>query len=325
MRTLEFSRFALCISIAGALLSGCVSGSSMPIAADSTINGTSGLKHHQTFGYTGNRQTFVVPTGVTRLSVVARGAQGGGQRAPRSNSPSGFPGRIFAVIRVHPGDKLYVFVGGSPGSSGQGGGFNGGGVGGTAGSGSGVGHGGGGASDVRERSDSLNDRIIVAAGGGGAGSCYLQAQCRVPGGNGGGLDGKSGGSYGNGISGKAGGGGTQSTGGSGGSGGRDIQRGGDGTPGGDGAIELGGNGGNGAPPGSGSYYDAGYPGGGGGGGYYGGGGGGGSAATGNGSYIGSQGAGGGGGSSYVESSAIKSRMWSAWKSNGDGLVVFSWN
>src|SRR5580700_7705091 len=217
MRTLEFSRFALCISIAGALLSGCVSGSSMPIAADSTINGTSGLKHHQTFGYTGNRQTFVVPTGVTRLSVVARGAQRGGQRAPRSDSPSGFPGRIFAVIRVHPGDKLYVFVGGSPGSSGQGGGFNGGGVGGTAGSGSGVGHGGGGASDVRERSDSLNDRIIVAAGGGGAGSCYLQAQCRVPGGNGGGLDGKSGGSYGNGISGKAGGGGTQSTGGSGGS------------------------------------------------------------------------------------------------------------
>jgi hypothetical protein len=45
----------------------------------------------------------------------------------------------------------------------------------------------------------------------------------------------------------------------------------------------------------------------------------------NGSYIGSQGAGGGGGSSYVEPSAIKSRMWSAWKSNGDGLVVFSWN
>src|SRR5580692_2852042 len=162
MRAFELRRSALSTSVAAALLSACGGGSSVPIAADSTMHSASGLNHHQTFSYTGGVQTFIVPAGVTRLTVVARGGvgEGGGQV-----SFAGFPGRIYAIIPVRPGEKLYVVVG----ASARDGGFNGGGRGGYGG-GRGsyyTGSGGGGASDVRVSGDKRKDRIIVAAGGGG--------------------------------------------------------------------------------------------------------------------------------------------------------------
>jgi hypothetical protein len=312
MRDFELSRAALSITLAGALLSACGGGSSVPVVAGNTFSGATGSKHHQTFAYTGTKQTFIVPAGITRLTVIARGGEGAGRFVHGSGTP-GFPGRVYAVIRVHSGDKLYVFVAGGASD----GGFNGGGAGAGRGGGGG---GGGGAADVRVGGDTLKDRIIVAAGGGGFGGCDLY--CYASGGDGGGLNGQKGFGF-SGISGGGGGGGTQSAGGLGGAGGVGQQSSGDGQPGGNGALGLGGNGGAGGQS-TGTGY-AGIAGGGGGGGYYGGGGGGGSASI-PGSSLDIGGGGGGGGSSYVEPSAITSRMWTGWVATGkgDGQVIFSW-
>ena len=323
MRAFEFSRYALSISLAAALLSACAlrqAQDDIPITAtsngtyDSAIGDAGSLKNRKTFDYTGKKQTFIVPAGVTKLTVIARGGEGGGiSYYPSGNAP-GFPGRVYAVIRVNPGDKLIVFVGGS----GTHGGFNGGGAGGAPGSEKYMGNPGGGASDVRIGGNTLADRAIVAAGGGGGGEA-INAYGYGYGGNGGGLDGESGGGNGSYSDGAGGAGGTQSEGGSGGAGGVDDYGSyGNGQSGGNGALGLGGSGGNGGP-----YCEA-AGGGGGGGGYYGGGGGGGG-ATSYFCYRSGQSGGGGGGSSYVEPSAIKSRMWTGWKTKGDGRVTFSWN
>jgi len=302
-------RLGLIVVAATMLLTGC-GGSAVPLRADDYPATKSGaVKGNQTFDYTGKEQTFVVPAGVKQLTVSVRGGQGGGFSAPPSYAPGGFPGRVYAVIPVRPGDKLYVFVGGR----GAHGGFNGGGAAGIKGDGSGSGYDGGGGSDVRMGGDALKDRIIVAAGGGGAGLAFNYDY--DPGGDGGGLTGKSGGTHGT-YSGGGGGGGTQSVGGAG------DPSSGDGLPGAHGALGLGGSGGDGGP-GTTSGYNYGLPGGGGGGGYYGGGGGGGSDATRK-YYDQSQGGGGGGGSSYIEPNAITSRTWTGWRDNGDGRVVFSW-
>jgi hypothetical protein len=219
----------------------------------------------QPFYYTGGVQNFIVPNGVTSITIQAFGAQGGagvvsgvgGLRAGANG------GSVTATISVTPGQTLYIYVGGQGTDAarytGGAGGFNGGG---SGGNGYEVGGGGGGgASDVRQGIDDLGDRVVVAGGGGGAG-----------GGNNGGSGGKGGNTVGqSGFNGdgSTGGGGGSGSGGTGGSnGGQDGQEG------------MGGSGG--------QADDAG--GGGGGGGYYGGGGGG-SAPNG--------GAGGGGGSSFV--------------------------
>lgn len=311
MRALAFIGRGFGIVAAAGVLCAC-SVTSIPSDAGSGTNSSQPLNNNKTFFYTGKKQKFVVPAGVTQLTVVARGGQGGGTYIYPSEDAPGYPARVYAVIPVQPGEKLVVRVGGS----GAHGGFNGGGMG--AGSGTYAGNVGGGASDVRAGGDSLANRIIVAAGGGGAGIA-VDAYSFGFGGNGGGVAGKTGGNgpaYGDG---KGGAGGSQSEGGAGGAGGQDYSRsylGGD--PGSAGALGVGGAGGKAA-----SYPFSGN-GGGGGGGYYGGGGGGGGAGNYSDRYDG-DGGGGGGGSSYVESSAIKSRMWNGWKREGDGLVVFSWN
>jgi hypothetical protein len=141
---------------------------------------TSGQK--QRFIYTGKEATFVVPSGVTALTIVADGAQGGGDTQGHYSEPPGLGGRMSAVVPVRPGEKLYVFVGGE--GAYQHGGYNGGGEGGS--SEYGKGYYGGGASDVREGGDALRDRILVAGGGGGAGGGYYDSG---GGGAGGGLTG----------------------------------------------------------------------------------------------------------------------------------------
>ena len=168
-----------------------------------------------TFIFTGTEQLYMVPAGVTSVSVVATGAPGGkGIDGTSGVGGSGGSGAVAAgELAVAPGETLYVEVGGVgiDGGFGGAGGFNGGGAGGFGG-------GGGGASDVRTCSiaagscpaavvDSLHSRLLVAAGGGGGGSAYGT----VSGGNGGaggivnGNDGVSGTSF------KSGGGGRGAT------------------------------------------------------------------------------------------------------------------
>jgi hypothetical protein len=148
------------------------------------------------FGYTGGQQTFVVPAGVTSVTIEAWGAQGG-------DGTGGLGGYSTGTLSVSPGQTLFIYVGGQ-GATNQSGGFNGGGTGGVDTNPSGTnGSGGGGASDVRAGGNGLGNRVIIAGGGGG----------RAPtgaGANGGGASGLDAVDY---ITGFGGHGGTQSAGG----------------------------------------------------------------------------------------------------------------
>jgi hypothetical protein len=311
MKSLDFSRYALCGCVAVAMLSACganagSSGATPPVSAAGE-----GFPYHKTFNYTGAEQMFIVPSGVKKIKVIAVGAQGGG-------SVQGFGGRVYAIIPVRPGERLAVFVGGV--GSLPGGGFNGGADGGkTYGNGS-SGAGGGGASDLRQGGDGLADRILVVGGGGGTGGAASREPGEAGGKGGGSIagNGESTGCYSGLCGGGGGSGGTQTSGGSGGESG--YGSGYSGGPGAQGSLGQGGAGGDG-----GRYYygETGTPGGGGGGGYYGGGG-----AGGGGSYYFTWtiGGGGGGGSSYIEPNAYAYRSWQGWKEihTANGLVVISW-
>ncbi len=139
----------------------------------------------QTFNFTGGMQTFTVPVGVTTVTIVADGAQGG-----TSSGAGGQGGRATGDLVVVPGQILNVFVGGAgAGGPAAAGGFNGGGNGFFSSNGTGAG--GGGASDVRVGGTALANRVIV--GGGGAGGS------QGAGGAGGGLVGSQGSTNGNGV------------------------------------------------------------------------------------------------------------------------------
>ncbi len=248
-----------------------------PVAAQSPTGS-------QTFNFTGAEQQFIVPLGVTAVTILASGAQGS------SNDSTAMGGIIQATIPVTPGETLYVYVGGQGAITS--GGFNGGGAGGTGGV---IGSGGGGASDVRQGGNGLTNRVVVAGGGGG--------RC---------LDGPGGhGGYPNGqgsIGGpQSGGGGTQTSGGTGGTGNNGGANGAAGT------LGTGGMGGAGPAVGSG--------GGGGGGGYYGGGGGGG---DGDNNDTSDGDGGGGGGSGYVIPTATNVSATTTGGNLGDGQVIISW-
>ncbi|MEZ4899694.1 MAG: glycine rich domain-containing protein, partial [Saprospiraceae bacterium] len=275
----------------------------------------------QVFNYTGGVQNFIVPTGITSVTIKAWGAEGGDVIDRFDNSSGGLGGFVQGNLAVTEGQTLYVYVGGMGNTNGSGG-YNGGGNGGSGQAGSGcsggAGGGGGGASDVRVGGAVLADRVAVAAGGGGSGRDYCNGSCQPCGCSGGG--GGAGGM--NGSNGQAaydcgfnypgmginyGGGASQV---SGGAAGPQDQ-----TPGGivihlatAGLLGLGGSGSNG-------IFDV--AGGGGGGGYYGGGGGGGSM---DGSGIG--GGGGGGGSSY--DGGLTSALNQPGVRSGNGLVTIVW-
>jgi hypothetical protein len=243
MIDLRLGRYVLGVCVAVAMLAGCGGNNGDGVVP---INGApNALPNEKTFNYTGAKQDFTVPSGVTQLKVIAFGAHGAG-------STEAYGGRVRAVISVAPGEKLVVFVGGD--ASGASGGFNGGGNGGsgsyTTGS-NGYGGGGGGASDVRQGGNKLTDRILAVGGGGGHGGELPDYDCPTPvGGKGGGLTGGSGGgtaSYEE--CGQGGGGGTQSAGGSGGAAGIECYRSGYGTAGDSGALGAGGSGGSGYPNG----------------------------------------------------------------------------
>jgi hypothetical protein len=328
MKSSSLSRYALSGGVAVALLAGC---GALPLSSSKgqdnmqlpvTARGAApGLRNtvsgSQTFNYSGNKQLFVVPAGVTKITVVARGASGNELGTACTGTARG--ARVYAVLPVTPGQTLEVYVGGEPSGHSKGG-FNGGGRSGEAG-------GGGGASDVRRRRPfALAGRILVAAGGGGAGNAAAihGHQLYGCGGNGGEVGGEGVTGYGlnpgeagvKGVTGygrrkklrggRGGGGATQSEEGAGGGGGSHGGGGGAGQPGWPGSLGMGGYGG--------FYAGTSYGG-------CGGGGGGGEGAVG---YWGT-GGGGGGGSSYVERSATDVHFWDGWKNaTGNGLVVFSW-
>jgi hypothetical protein len=139
----------------------------------------------QTFRYTGEQRTFVVPAGVESVAVVAEGGAGGAATA----ASGGQAAQVRASLSVTPGERLYVEVGGAGASeqAGGAGGFNGGGNSGPTTRGGGAG--GGGASDVRTaaRANGLqpDPRLLIAGGGGGAGG---PGACGLPGGEGGGAE-----------------------------------------------------------------------------------------------------------------------------------------
>ena len=127
----------------------------------------------QTFSYTGDVQTFTIPSGVNVCQIEVWGAQGGtGNGLSYSGNQGGLGGYAIGHKTVAPGNTLYIYVGGQGGNGqspyGQPG-YNGGGSGGSQ-SGSYFGGGGGGASDVRLNGTALSDRIIIGGGGGGAGT-----------------------------------------------------------------------------------------------------------------------------------------------------------
>jgi hypothetical protein len=108
----------------------------------------------QTFTYTGAEQSYLVPSGVAAVNVVASGAPGGGGTVVTG----GRGAVVSAEVPIPQGQTvLYVEVGGT------GTGFNGGGL-----------PNGGDASDIRllprTAAGSINSRVIVAAGGGGDGN-----------------------------------------------------------------------------------------------------------------------------------------------------------
>jgi Concanavalin A-like lectin/glucanases superfamily/IPT/TIG domain/Abnormal spindle-like microcephaly-assoc'd, ASPM-SPD-2-Hydin len=281
-----------------------------------------------TFNHTGSVQTFTVPSGVTKIHLDARGAQGAAAgMGPMEGTPGigGLGGKAVGDMTVTPGQVLYLYVGGQA-NEGTGG-FNGGGAGGPGAAAVGFSNvpdplpagGGGGASDVRT-STSVADRVLVAGGGGGGGKAGANASVSsagVNGGNGGAMAGT------NGVTSRSGGGGFGGSGATGGARGigcpiEQVL----GTVGATATTEVGGAGGSGTQ----CCSNAMPSGGGGGGGYVGGGGGGGGSAgttscTGN-----DKGGGGGGaaGSNYAAPSLTHAST-SYSENTGHGQIVISYS
>ena len=126
------------------------------------------------FAYTGNDQTFVVPTGVTKITVELLGAGGSTAYTGGGNGPDAQGGYVYGDLAVTAGQTYVVVVGGqnNNGYAQYGGG--------GAGSYSYGGSGGGRSALV------LNGSDVVTAGGGGGDAYY------TPGGLGGGLVGQNG-------------------------------------------------------------------------------------------------------------------------------------
>jgi hypothetical protein len=151
--------------------------STIALQAQTTVN----------FKHTGKTEIFIVPQGVTSITVDMAGGSGGNI----GEAIGGKGGRVQCVVQVTPGETLRVNVGGAglDGDNKSGiikGGFNGGGTGydddDSWGGGS-----GGGASDITRTPFGLKNRIVVAGGAGGGGIDGCSSSYMLYGGNGGGL------------------------------------------------------------------------------------------------------------------------------------------
>ncbi len=276
-----------------------------------------------TLFYTGGEQNYIVPCGVTNLTIDAFGAKGANGISGGNNSiggVGGLGGHAQGNLTVSNGQTLSVFVGGQ--ANGGLGGYNGGAIGGGAGP-TITGGGGGGATDVRLGGNTIDNRILVAGGGGGGGAIGCQSP-NANGGNGGAGGGGNGSNGNNATEGSlSAGGGSGAVGVIGGAFGVGCN-GFYGLVGGDAVGELGGNGGNAPSCCCFSFFSI-PGGGGGGGGYLGGGGGGGGTAGDVNCSIDSKGAGGGGagGTNFV-SIEFSNPITINGVNNGNGYVVFSY-
>lgn len=257
------------------------------VAAGGYIYSAGGYAYDGQIYTTQGSDTFVVPAGITSVTVKLWGGGGGGGAGgtAAAGGAGGGGGYVTATLSVTPGETLNVYVGGA-------------GLGGSQ-STAGGGGGGGSFSSVYRGGTAL---AIAGGGAGGGGGLNNGGRSGGDGGAGGGTTGVAGsGGSGSGGSNSGGSGGTSSAGGAGGSGGNNAGSAGSSLTGGDGAdartsegadgsgaaggLSGGGNGG--------AIISTSRAGGGGGGaGYFGGGGG--SGSTNN-----RGGAGGGGGSSYT--------------------------
>lgn len=120
------------------------------------------------FHYTGDMQTFTAPkAGTYKIELV--GASGGNNGSKKGGKGAYTTGEIY----LEANENLNVYVGGAGSKTAAGvanssaGGYNGGGDGSSD---SGYAGGGGGATDIRFGGNDLNNRIMVAAGGSGAGN-----------------------------------------------------------------------------------------------------------------------------------------------------------
>ena len=80
-------RYALTGSVAAALLAACGGSQSVNPVLHANGAGEPGT-HHKRFDYTGTEQWFTVPRNVTKVTIIAIGARGGGFRPNRA-----LPGR----------------------------------------------------------------------------------------------------------------------------------------------------------------------------------------------------------------------------------------
>lgn len=235
-----------------------------------------------TFSAGASLQTFTVPLGISKIHVDCVASKG---FTPNSSAQGGKGGRVQCDLAVNGGDTFYIMVGDIPSSSSPS--YN--------------------ASDIRFGGNTLNNRIIVA-GGGGSGVVkqdpYGVTRQGASGGNGGGLTGGNGENM---SADRTGQGGTQSAGGLGAYSSYPYHP----FTAGNGELGLGGTG----SPNAGGIAGAG------GAGYYGGGG-----AGCNGIFISagysSNGAGGGGGSSYTNASCTNVVHTQGYR-DGAGYVTIS--
>ena len=140
------------------------------VCQSTTLNNVVGSR---TIYFTGDSQSFTVPDGVTLLEVEVAGASGGHSYGNGyAYGVPGLGGKVSATLTVEPGQQLIVYVGGA-GQDGAiekagKGGYNGGGDGGIKDK-EYSGGGGGGESDIRFANGTLDDRLVVAGGGGASG------------------------------------------------------------------------------------------------------------------------------------------------------------
>lgn len=165
-----------------ALLLAALTFTAIPSFSQTTIN----------FKYTGKTEIWIVPKGVTSITVDLAGGSGGDAQ----DGIGGKGGRVQCILPVTPGDTLHINVGGK-GKDGDNetgrimGGFNGGGTG-YDDENSWSGAGGGGASDIRISPYTFKKRIVVAGGGGGGGVDGCSSSSFLNGGDGGDLIGADG-------------------------------------------------------------------------------------------------------------------------------------
>jgi hypothetical protein len=288
---------------AGALFATALAGGALVAMSASTGAQT----ESESFAFTGEDETFVVPAGVCQVEIDAVGANGGDSITNEAEpSPGGAGGAIAATVPVTAGEELTVQVGGR-GGDGTGAAFGIGGnsgedfSGGAGGATSGDGFGGGGGGGASLVSGSSGVLVGAGGGGGGGGQAANGIVESSAGGAGGGAAGGSG------LPASTGGGGGTST-EPGAGGGNPALSGEVGQPG---VGELGGEGGS-----------AGRAGGGGGGGFFGGGGG--ASQQSDLAVIPPGGGGGGSSSASATATVLANDLGANTDPEGNGSVTISW-